>query len=441
MTSSWSLRRRPLRPEALIGWAAFAAAVLLIYLSVVLGGGFLLGQIDSPNLILSIVATAVVASVAERVRERAEKVAAQRLKRTGPTPYDLLSESARELASADGGVQAPAVIARMLAAGTGVAWAQVWILAAGRLRLVATYPPDAAVDEPAPSLYEQATLDGIRSVTVSHAGRSLGVLRVREQASRPMTPVEERLLGGLAAQAGMVLETAQLRTELSLRLEQLAAQEQQLRRSRSELVLVQDHERRQLERDIHDGAQQQLVALAINLKLAQALAPSDPVQARTVIQEQVSATSEAIRTLSDLSGGLLPETLGQHGLAAAVSAATANNPIPVHVDAGGLPRHSPPIETTLYFCALEAVQNATKHADAERIDVRIRQDGGCIALEVHDDGRGLTSTMVAGSGLANIRERVDSLGGHFRVEPVPGGGTAILVTVPIPAAGAGEAGD
>ncbi len=225
-----------------------------------------------------------------------------------------------------------------------------------------------------------------------------------------MTPVEERLLGGLAAQAGMVLETAQLRAEISQRLEELTLRERQLRRARGELVSIQDRERRQLERDIHDGAQQQLVALAINLKLARALLESDPDQARLVLDEQAAATADAIRTLSDLSSGLLPESLGQQGLAAAVRAATANNPVPVQVHAPTLSRHSPAVEATLYFCALEAVQNATKHAEAGRIDVRIVEEPDRITVDVHDDGRGMEAGEGTGSGLANLRERVAALG-------------------------------
>jgi signal transduction histidine kinase len=248
-----------------------------------------------------------------------------------------------------------------------------------------------------------------------------------------MTPVEERLLGGLAAQAGMVLETVQLRTEISSRLEELTHREEQLRRARAELVSTQDRERRQLERDIHDGAQQQLVALAINLKLARALLESDPGHARRVLDEQAGAVAEAIRTLSDLSGGLLPESLGQQGLATAVRVATAGNPVPVHVKAS-TGRHAPAVEATLYFCALEAVQNATKHADASRIDIRITEEGDRISVEVKDDGRGLgtggRTGQGTGSGLLNLRERVAAVGGDLDLEGTPGQGTMVRVSVP-----------
>ena len=419
-----------LRWESLAGWAAAACAALLTYVIIVVGGGGLLGRSGAPDLILSVLATAVVAAVLQPARVRAETITARRLKRAHPSAYDLLADFPRQLAGRDGDEQAPAVIARMLAVGTGVAWAQVWVLVGERLHLVATYPPGFAEDEPKPRLYDSMPRDGVRSVTVAHASRPLGVLRVGENRSRRMTPVEERLLGGLAAQAGMVLETAQLRAEISLRLEELTLREQQLRRAREVLVSIQDRERRQLERDIHDGAQQQLVALAINLKVARALLESDPGQAARILQEQAEATDHAIRTLSDLSGGLLPESLAHQGLAAAVRVATTNNPVPVGVHAPTLSRHPPAVEAALYFCALEAVQNATKHADAGRIDVRIVEEPDRITVNVHDDGRGLRPDQEPGSGLGNLKERVTALGGQLSLDGTPGKGTTVQVTVP-----------
>jgi signal transduction histidine kinase len=306
----------------------------------------------------------------------------------------------------------------------------------GRLQLVATYPPGAADDSEPPALYETEARDDMRTVTVAQNGRPLGVLRVKQQASRPMTPVENRLLGGLAAQAEMVLETAQLRAELASRVAELSEREVMLRRTRDELASAQDSERRRLERDIHDGAQQQLVALAINLKLAKTLGSSDPVAARKVLEEQQVAVSEAIATLSDLSAGLLPELLTRRGLGPALIAATAGNPVPVHVDAPPLEWHAPETESALYFCALEAVQNSTKHAQASRIDVHLHLHAGRLVLTVEDDGTGLGGgtgsdrDAVAGSGLRNMRERAEAIGGELAVTSRPLGGTTVVVAVP-----------
>lgn len=418
------------RGDSLAGWAAAAVLTVAVYVVMVVVGGQLVGRTGTPDLALSVLATLVVAGVLEPVRARAQAYAARRLSPASSSPYDLLADFPRQLAAPGSHRQAPAVIARMLATGLGVQWAQVWVLTGDRLSLVATYPRGDGQDEPPPSLYDNHPHGVVRSVTVAHAQRPLGVLRVREDPSRPMTPVEERLLGGLAAQAGMVLETAQLREELSLRLEELSSRELQLRRTRERLVTAQDRERRQLERDIHDGAQQQLVAIAINLKLAGALLETDTAQAYRVLEEQADAAADAVRNLSDLSAGLLPESLGREGLAGAVRAATANNPVPVQVHPSSLERLAPAVEATLYFCVLEAVQNATKHADARRIDVRLVAEHARTTVEVHDDGRGMAPARPDGSGMANLRERVTALGGELTVDGTGGEGTTVRVTLP-----------
>jgi signal transduction histidine kinase len=431
---------RGLRPEAALGWGAAAAAVLVVYVVVVLGGGVLIGQTDSPHLGLSVLATAVVAAVAEPIRVRAEHAAARQLDRPLRSPYDVLAEFTHEVTGSDLVGEAPIVIARMLTQSIGVAWTQVWVLVHGRLQLMAAYPPGAGADEEPPTLFDTEAGDGLRAVTVAYAREPLGVLRVREQTGHLLTPVENRLLGGLAAQAGMVLQTAQLRAELAERLEQFTARELELRRARDDLVTTQDLARRQLERDLHDGAQQHLVALAINLQVGKALAVSDPGRARAVLQEQRLAVSEAVRTLRDLSSGLLPPELSHRGLVPALVAATTANPVPVRVSGPHLGRLGSDIESTLYFCALEAVQNATKHAAASRIDVRLDKDRGRVQLCVADDGVGIgVRAQGAGSGLANMRERAASVNGEIRVEQSAAGGTAVVVGVPATPTGTGRA--
>jgi len=421
------------RSVALAGWGAAAASVLVIYLAVVLGGGALMGRTESPSLPLSILATALVAALAPLVRARAEQARAHKLGDT-TSPYDVLADFSR-VADSDAGERAPALIARMLVQGLALEWAQVWVLVGEELRLLATHPPEAVVDEAAPRLYDDRTRGGVHAVTVAHAGRPLGVVRVMGRHDRPLTPTAERLLGGLAAQAGMVLESAQLREELALRVQELTVRERELRRARVALVTAQDTERRRLERDIHDGAQQQLVALTINLKLAAVHVRTDPELAREVLQEQLAATGSAIQTLTDLARGMLPARLAQEGLAAALSEATAANPVPVLVRGGDVPRLPGGVEATLYFCALEAVQNATKHADSTRIDLMLESSPAGVSVAVEDNGSGIAPGAHQGSGLANISERAASVGGRLVLGERPGGGTRIAVHVPRPRSG------
>jgi signal transduction histidine kinase len=424
------------RSVVLAGWGAAAASVLVIYLAVVLGGGALMGRTEAPSLPLSILATALVAGVAPLVRARAEQARAQKLGDT-TSPYDVLADFSR-VADSDAGDRAPALIARMLVQGLALEWAQVWVMVGEELRLLATHPPEAVVDGAAPRLYDDRTRGGVHAVTVAHAGRPLGVVRVMGRQDRSLTPTAERLLGGLAAQAGMVLESAQLREELALRVQELTVRERELRRARVALVTAQDSERRRLERDIHDGAQQQLVALTINLKLAAVHVRTDPELAREVLQEQLAATGSAIQTLTDLARGMLPATLAREGLAAALSKATAANPVPVHVRGGDVPRLPGGVEATLYFCALEAVQNATKHAGSTRIDLMLESGPAGVSVAVEDNGSGIAPGAHQGSGLANLSERAASVGGRLVLGERPGGGTRIAVHVPRPRLGDSE---
>ena len=157
-------------------------------------------------------------------------------------------------------------MAKVLAEGTGTQWAQVWLMVQGRLALAATWPAVVDADDLPPGDHEPP---GRRVLAVRQAGEVLGVLRLQENVRRPMTAVEERLFAGLAGQAGLVLRGVRLRAERAERLAELSARAEELRMSRELLVDTQDAARRRLERDIHDGAQQHLVAMAVNLRLAQ----------------------------------------------------------------------------------------------------------------------------------------------------------------------------
>ncbi|HEU0101804.1 MAG TPA: histidine kinase, partial [Mycobacteriales bacterium] len=255
-------RSRLLVPLGLIG---FVAAV---YVVVVLGGGALLGRTASPSLPLSLLATVVVALGVAPVQARLAASAGGR-----PSPYDVLRGTAT-LTGAEATAELPARMARVLAEGTGVAWAQVWVSVRGELGLAAAWPVDGDRCSPVPGA--AADPAGRRALSVRHGGRLLAVLRLQERPGQPLTAVEERLFTGLAAQAGLVLQRVALRAELAARHEELAARTAELRASRQRLIETQDAERRRLERDIHDGAQQHLVALAVNLRLAETLAGRAP---------------------------------------------------------------------------------------------------------------------------------------------------------------------
>jgi signal transduction histidine kinase len=416
------------RPEALLGWLGAAGAVLVVYVVIVRGGGLLIGRTRSPHLGLSVLATATVAVVIDPVRTRLERFARRRLLGAHEAPYDVLSQFSRQVARPPTDEPMPDRIARMLVEGIAVDWAQVWLLGEDRLELVAGHPSDAWQHTEPPSL--TVSTDRSRSVAVGHGGAPLGVLRVQEHADRPMTAVELRLLAGLASQAGLALHNARLAAELRTRREELRRRAADLRRARDELVNAQYLARRRLERDLHDGAQQELVALGINLRLAQVLAQQSPERAAPVLQEQSRAAEAAIATLTTLSRGVLPPLLTDRGLVPALAAAVRASTVPTRLEAGEIGRFSPAVEGAVYFCCLEALQNAGKHSGARSVEVSLTVEVEGLRLVVSDDGGGIGAEKAAGAGLVNMRDRVEAVGGRLRVDSEPGVGTTVSAVVP-----------
>jgi signal transduction histidine kinase len=415
--------------------AALASFVVGTYAVVVLGAGTLLGAGDS--VVLPVVATAVVALGFEPVQRRAERAA--RALVAGPvSAYDVLSRFSETVTGGFPTAELPAKMAQLLAEGTGAAWAQVWLTARGRTSLAATWPPGATADTSPPQPGAggvDSTADGRRAEVVRHGGHVYGVLRLQEQPGLPLSSVEERLFAGLAAQAGLVLRLVGLQTDLAARRDELATRAAELRASRDRLIATQDAERRRLERDMHDGAQQHLVALAVNLRLAESLAARSPERAVALLHSQASAAREAITTLTDLSRGIYPRPLETDGLVAALRAAVVRSPVPVRVSGSDVGRLPAGVEQALFFVALEALQNAGKHSGAAAVAVRVERDGAVCRLHVDDDGRGFSpdSTTAGGAGLANMRDRMDAVGGTVTVTSHPGQGTAVTASVPVPA--------
>ena len=432
MTSLAALRRRSRREWLAAGLvlAGLAGFVLLVYVVVVLGGGVVIGHTTSPDVTLSVLATAVVALAFGPVQARLEAFASRAVHGGQPSPYDVLARFSQNVSSHPT-EELPTRMARVLADGTGAAWTQVWLVVGDRTTLAATWPPDAtrepAAGEPAPA---DDAVPGRRSRQVRQGGELLGVLVVQEREHVPLTSVEERLFAGLASQAGLVLRGARLRAELEGRLVELTARAAELSASRRRMVDAQDAERRRLERDIHDGAQQHLVALAVNLRLAETLAHRSPERADVLLGEQERAAAEAMDTLLQLSRGIYPRLLADEGLAAALRLVAGTGPVSVEVTTENLERYSPSVEASAYFSCLEAVQNATKHSGASTIRVLLRGTPGVLECVVEDDGAGFDGGPTLGSGLANMRDRVESVDGSLWVSAPTDGGVRVKVRIP-----------
>jgi signal transduction histidine kinase len=229
----------------------------------------------------------------------------------------------------------------------------------------------------------------------------------------------------------LMLRLLAVRTELGDRHQELLVRAGELAASRDRLIRAQDTERRRLERDIHDGAQQHLVALAVNLRVVQAVAASSPERAARMLGEQAEAARVAIATLSSLSRGIYPRTLSEHGLVPALLAIVGTSAIPVTVTSNQVTRLPPSVEAALYFCCVEALQNAAKHSSADSVAVRLSEDRDMWRLTVTDDGTGFIPTLVRlnGAGLANMRDRLDAVRGTIDIRSATGEGTTVTALV------------
>jgi signal transduction histidine kinase len=248
---------------------------------------------------------------------------------------------------------------------------------------------------------------------------------VTKRRGEALTPVEDKLLADLASQAGLVLKNVGLTAELLARLEDLRA-------SRQRLVTAQDQERRKLERNLHDGAQQNLVALKVKLGLAEILADTDPERAKTFLAELKTDTDQALQTLRELARGIYPPLLANNGLAAALTDQARKATLPVEVQAEGVRRYPQEAEAAVYFCVLEALQNIQKYAHASHAVIRLSDSGGALSFEVTDNGKGFDPTTTKrGSGITNMADRLDALGGTIHLHSQPGTGTTLRGTIPV----------
>jgi signal transduction histidine kinase len=258
----------------------------------------------------------------------------------------------------------------------------------------------------------------VRAVTrLEQDGEPLAVL-----VHDPTLRDEPKLVEAVAAAARLALQNARLHAEVS-------AQLAKVKESRSRIVAAADEERRRIERDIHDGAQQRLVALALELRSAQRRLGEDvDPELEGILESAAGELQVAVEELRELAHGIHPGVLVQGGLAAALESLASRSPIPVTVDA--IQERLPPeVEGTAYFVASEALANVVKHAGATKASIRAARANGTVVIEVADDGVGGASTR-DGSGLRGLADRVEALGGRLRIESPAGSGTRIVGEIP-----------
>jgi signal transduction histidine kinase len=247
-----------------------------------------------------------------------------------------------------------------------------------------------------------------------------------------LTQGEAELLDRLADQAALVMANARLTADLEARLAQIAQQAEDLRASRQRIVAAQDEERRRLERNIHDGAQQHLVALAVKLRLAKATLEKDPDRGAAMLAGLGREIDAALDTLRSLALGIYPPLLEEQGIAAALAAQYLRGALPVQMQTDGIGRYPIELEAAVYFCTLEALQNAAKYAQASTITIAFRERNEALEFSVTDDGVGFNvDANGAGTGIQGMRDRIAVLGGDADIESSPGHGTTVRGRVPI----------
>ena len=385
--------------------AVLAAVFVLVYALVVGGVGALVQT--SNNSALSFAAAVVVAVLFQPALSRARRFADRVVYGKRATPYEVLSEFGDRLSETYAADDVLPRMARILAEGVGADLARVWLFVGEELRPVASWGSGA----------DPGRADD-RRTEVRHQGELLGALSVVMPANDPMDPAKEKLVADLAAQAGLVLRNVRLLEDL--------------RGSRRRLVAAQDEERRKLERNIHDGAQQQLVALAVKARLARTLTKRDPAKAGEMLGQMETEMQQALEDLRDLARGIYPPLLADQGLAAAVESQARKATIPVEVVPDGVGRYPQTVEAAVYFSVLEALQNVAKYANASHAAVRLGQNGSTLTFEVRDDGAGFDPVSTAyGTGLQGIADRLASLNGVLQVASAVGSGTTVSGAIPL----------
>jgi len=437
--------------------AGLTGVVLLTYILIVLG----LGRPPTPDerrlLLLSMIAAVVAALLYVPTRERLTSIANNIVYGERHAPDEVLRTFGSRLSRAIPLDELLLQMAESLRKTLALDLVEVWTGSGGSLerrvcdpdrpvvhmRIGAKELPvvtRAGVSGPAwikvwlPQLMEAREGSMVRIAPITHQGDLLGMIVVeRRDPDEAFGEENERVMTELARQVGLALHNAQLDSALQESYQELQKRAEDLRASRERIVAAGDAERRKLERNLHDGAQQHLVALAVKVKLVKNLVEADPNTAKSMLEELGGDVQEAVQQLRDLAHGIYPPILVDRGLGPALESAAAKAALPTSVVAEDVQRHRQEIEAAVYFCVLEALQNAGKHAgEGKSALVRVWEEPGVLLFQVADDGAGFdTKTKGLGAGFTNMSDRLGAIGGAFSVESAPGKGTKISGRIPL----------
>ena len=411
-----------------------AAIITTGYVAVVVGFGRLVGVEPGPNPLLAFAATALVAIAFEPARRRVQRVADRLVYGNRPSPYEALARLSTQLSHGRQHADLFSGLASTVADGVGAAEVTLWVGADEELVAVASWPPPAdrgSQIATAPRTLAALGRDGRTHVRpIVHQGRLRGGVTLTKAPGHELTASENRLLHDLVAQAGLVIDNVGLGVELQHRLREISVQAAELQAAAKRIVTAQYEARRRIERDLHDGAQQRLVTMALSLQAVseRAAAIGDQTLAGKVEQARLQL-SEALAELRVMARGIHPAILTQDGLEAALGFLTERAPLPVQLDVCLERRLAQDVEATAYFVVSEALTNAAKHSGASSIAVAGRLRDGRLWIEVTDNGQGGADGHW-GSGLQGLSDRLATLSGRLTVDSPIGGGTRLSAEIP-----------
>jgi signal transduction histidine kinase len=443
---------------ATVALAGLTTLVIAVYFVVVLGLGRAPRRNERSLVLLSMAAAGVCALLYAPARLRLTTIANRLVYGERVAPEETLRGFGARLTRATPMDELLLQLVESLRRTMAASAAEVWTGTSGRLDLAAAVPhrdpPPLIIDRASLPVVARAGVAGgtwidvwlpaltagraggsiTRVAPIAHAGELLGLIVVQRRAdAEPFGEDDDSVLAELARQVGLALHNVQLDSALQASLDELRNKNDELQQSRARIVAAGDAERRKLERNLHDGAQQHLVALAIKARLAADAIDDDPDDAKSMLDELRADIQEAVQELRALAHGIFPPLLMSGGLVDALPAAAARGAIPMEVDVEAHTRYPTEIEAAIYFCCLEAMQNAAKHAGVDAtVEIRVWETDTELCFSVADNGHGfdLSTTSTDGHGFVNMRDRLGAFGGTLTIDSAIGRGTTIGGQIP-----------
>jgi signal transduction histidine kinase len=394
-------------------YGALWAVIALGYVVVAAAFGIAVGQ--RVPLTLAVLLAIIATLLFQPARRRLEKLADRLVFGPRLSGYELISQLGVRLQTAAPAEDVAGSVASAVRTGLGARWVRV------ALDNPHTTPVAFAGDVPPGSVVPDISAPLVQGDLV------IGVIECGPKVDGSYEPEDQELLSTLGRQAALAIHNSLLSAELSDRLEELAA-------SRVRLVQAEEAGRRRLERDLHDGVQQELVGVLARLGLARNQLKRDPHLAETTLRDAQVDAQRALEDLQELARGIHPAILTDRGLVEAVAERATRMPVPVDIQANGLgtgTRLPLAVEGAAYFFVSEALANALKHATASRIHVRFHSTPRQLVVEVDDDGEGFEPGLVKLSGLRGLEDRIEALGGRVGIVSSPGKGTRLRADLPL----------